>query len=103
MSEGWLSVIYLNFKAYEKNKKWLSVSSDIISLIKEVLLDPLDEERREFLILMSISDEFTKEQAAYLWEGHGGDSEKLLNYHTKNNAFITKTDNHYRYNHMLRE
>ena len=103
MSEGWLSVIYLNFKAYEKNKKWLSVSSDIISLIKEVLLDPLDEERREFLILMSISDEFTKEQAAYLWEGHGGDSEKLLNYHTKNNAFITKTDNHYRYHHMLRE
>ena len=102
-SEGWFSIIYLNFKAYEKNGKWLSASTDIYSLISEVLLEPLSEEEREFLILMGISSEFTKEQAAYLWARSVSDSEKILNSLSKNNAFITKTDNLYRYHHMLQQ
>ncbi len=102
-SEGWFSIIYLNFKAYEKNERWLSASTDIYSLISEVLLDPLSEEEREFLILMGINNEFTKAQAAYLWAGSVGDSEELLNSLSKNNAFITKTDNLYHYHHMLQQ
>lgn len=104
-SEGWFSIVYLNFKSYEKNKKWLSSSSDIFSLINQVLLEPLSKEERDFLILMGISNEFTKEQAAYLWLGSGNDSnsEKLLNSLSKNNAFITRSDNLYRYHHMLRQ
>ncbi|MGB4609103.1 MAG: LuxR C-terminal-related transcriptional regulator [Saccharofermentanales bacterium] len=105
LSEGWFSIIYLNFKSYKKNGKWLSGSTDIFSLINEVLLEPLSEEEREFLILMGISNEFSEEQAAYMWaeSGIGGDSEELLNSLSRNNAFITKTDNIYRYHHMLRQ
>ena len=105
LSEGWFSIVYLNFKSYEKNGKWLSGSTDIFSLINEVLLEPLSEEEREFLILLGISNEFTKEQAAYLWETDNvnTDSEELLNSLSRNNAFITKTDNLYRYHHMLQQ
>jgi len=105
LSEGWFSVIYLNFKSYERNRKWLSGSTDIFSLINEVLLEPLSEEEREFLILIGINNEFTKEQAAYLWaeSGNNSDSEELLSSLSKNNAFIARTDNFYRYHHMLRQ
>lgn len=105
LSEGWFSVIYLNFKSYGRNRKWLSSSTDIFSLINEVLLEPLSEEEREFLILLGISNEFTKEKAAYLWAGSGtgGDSGELLNSLSKNNAFITRSDNQYRYHHMLQQ
>ncbi len=104
-SEGWFAIIYLNFKAYEKDKKWLSGSTDIFSLINEVLLEPLSEAEKEFLILMGIGDEFTEEQAAYLWEVSDleGDSDKLLSSLSKNNAFIAKTEEFYVYHHMLRQ
>lgn len=104
-SEGWFSIIYLNFKYYVRNRKWLSGSSDIFSLIKQVLLDPLSQEERDFLVLLGISDVFTREQAAYLWNalGSGGESEDLLNTLTKNNAFITKTNHLYRCHHMLQQ
>ncbi|NLL91005.1 MAG: hypothetical protein GX222_01110 [Ruminococcaceae bacterium] len=102
-SEGWFSIVYLNFKSYERNGKWLSSTNDIYSLIEEVLLEPLSEEEREFLILIGITVEFTKEQAAYLWaeSGFDGDSDELLNSLSKNNAFISKTGGLYRYHHML--
>ncbi len=103
LSEGWFSIIYLNFKSYIKNRKWLSSSTDISTLINEVLLEPLSEEEREFLILMSISNDFTKEQAAYLWEKSEDESSKHLNFLSKNNAFIKKTDNLYHYHYMLRQ
>ncbi|MGI6743411.1 MAG: hypothetical protein ACOX4O_07125 [Eubacteriales bacterium] len=105
LSEGWFSIIYLNFKSYIKNGKWLSSSSDIFSLINEVLLEPLSEEEREFLILIGVTNEFTKEKAAYLWagSGYGGNSEELLNFLSGNNAFIKRTDNLYRYHHMLQQ
>jgi LuxR family maltose regulon positive regulatory protein len=100
-SEGWFSIIYLNFKSYEKSGKWLSGSADIISLIDEVLLKPLSEEERDFLILMGISNEFSKRQAAYLWTGNN--SGELLGSLSENNAFITRTGRFYRYHHMLRQ
>ncbi len=104
-SEGWFSIIYLNFKSYERNKKWLSGSGDIFSLINKVLLEPLSQEERDFLILMGISNEFTKEQAAYLWQGCGNanNSGRILNALSKNNAFISRNDNLYRYHYMLRQ
>lgn len=105
LSEGWFSIVYLNFKAYEKNGQWLSRSNDIFSLINEVLLEPLRQEERAFLILIGITNEFTKEQAAYLWAGSGigGDSDLILDDLSRKNAFITKTDNLYRYHHMLQQ
>ncbi|QAT42985.1 helix-turn-helix transcriptional regulator [Aminipila luticellarii] len=100
-SEGWISMIYLNFKSYAQNGHWLSSSSDIFDLIHQVLLVPLESRQREFLILIGMTDEFTAGQAAYLWQH--GDAQSLLDSLTKNNAFITRSEQGiYRYHHMLR-
>lgn len=100
-SEGWISMIYLNFKAYAQNGRWLSGSADIFTLIHQVLLAPLPERQREFLILLGMTDEFTAKLAAYLWQHPN--AQDLLDSLSKNNAFITKNDNGiYRCHHMLR-
>lgn len=100
LSEGWISMIYLNFKSYARNSCWLSNSSDIFTLIDQVLLEPLPLDQREFLILIGMTDEFTSEQAAYLWGQ--SDWRELLDSLSKNNAFITKGDSGiYRYHYML--
>lgn len=102
LSEGWISMVYLNFKSFAQNGRWLSNSSDIYILIDQVLLEPLTERQREFLILIGMTDEFTSKQAAYLWQQ--ADASALLNSLSKNNAFITKNENGiYRYHHMLRQ
>jgi len=102
LSEGWISMIYLNFKSYAQNGRWLSSSSDIFTLIDQVLLEPLPQRQKEFLILIGMTDEFTEPQAAYLWQHE--DAVILLNSLSKNNAFITKSENGiYRYHHMLRQ
>lgn len=101
-SEGWISMVYLNFKAYVQNGSWLSGSTDIFTLIDQVLLAPLPERQREFLILNGMADEFTEEQAAFLWKQP--DTTKLLGFLSKNNAFITRNEiGVYRYHHMLRQ
>lgn len=100
-SEGWISMVYLNFKAYAQNGRWLSGSSDIFTLIQQVLVLPLPERQREFLILVGMTDEFTAELAAYLWKH--SDAQDLLDSLSKNNAFITRNENGiYRCHLMLR-
>lgn len=100
-SEGWISMVYLNFKAYAQSGRWLSGSSDIFTLIHQVLLAPLPERQREFLILVGMTDEFTAKQAAYLWQQ--SDAQSLLDSLSKNNAFITRGEHGvYRCHHMLR-
>ena len=47
-SEGWISMIYLNFKSYIQSGQWLSNSSDIFTLIDQVLLEPLPEQHKSF-------------------------------------------------------
>lgn len=100
-SEGWISMIYLNFKSYAQSGRFLSGSADILALIHQVLLMPLPERQREFLVLIGMTDEFTAEQAAYLWQH--ADAQSLLDSLSKNNAFITRNEHGiYRYHHMLR-
>lgn len=102
LSEGWISMVYLNFKAYAQRGKWLSDATDIFALIEQVLLEPLPKRQRDFLILNGVVDEFTAEQAEFLWRGD--DALDILNSLSQNNAFITKGDNgFYRYHHMLQQ
>lgn len=42
-SEGWISMVYLNFKAYAQTGVWISGSADIFNLIDQILLSPLSE------------------------------------------------------------
>ena len=102
LCEGWISMIYLNFKSYVQNGTWLSKTEDIYTLINRTLLDPLPERSREFLILCGMTDEFTKNQAIYLWQNE--EAIQLLESLTENNSFITKNDSGiYRYHHMLQQ
>lgn len=102
LSEGWISMVYLNFKAYAQYGSWLSSSQDILSLIDQVLLAPLTEREREFLVLIGMTDEFTSAEAAYLWQD--ADAEEMIQRLSKNNAFITKNEfGIHRYHHMLRQ
>ncbi len=101
-SEGWISMIYLNFRAYVQTGVWISGSADIFNLIDQILLEPLPERQQQFLILIGITDNFTTEEAAYLWQQP--DTEALLQSLSQSNAFITRNENGvYRYHHMLRE
>ncbi|MFR4068430.1 MAG: hypothetical protein ACLT1T_05840 [Oscillospiraceae bacterium] len=65
------------------------------------MLDPLDERRRLFLLKNCLTEEFTAEQACFVWQE--ADGEALLHDLTHNNAFITTGDaGVYRCHHMLR-
>ena len=100
LSEGWISMIYLNFKSYIQSGQWLSNSSDIFTIIEQVLLEPLPQQHKEFLILIGMADEFTVKQASYLWQKDN--AKELIDTLSKNNAFITKNEGGiYRYHHML--
>lgn len=101
-SEGWISMVYLNFKAYSQTGVWISGSADIFNLIDQILLAPLSERQQEFLILIGITDGFTAEEAAYLWQQT--DTEELIESLSQSNAFITRNENGvYRYHHMMRQ
>ena len=101
-SEGWISMVYLNFKAFAQTGAWISGSADIFNLIDQILLSPLPERQQEFLITIGVTDGFTAEQASWLWQQP--DTEVLLRSLSQSNAFITRNENGvYRYHHMLRQ
>lgn len=101
-SEGWISLLYLNFHTYCQSKTWLSESPAINTVMEEALLAPLPAREQEFLILMGVPDEFTSEQAAWLW--NDSDTDAILTRLTQQNAFITTADGYtFRYHNMLRQ
>ena len=101
-SDGWISLIYLIFCIFADTGKWQFETMDIDHLIKEVMLDPLSKQEQKFLTVLSITPEFTKEEADFLWGN--GETEELLDKLSKENAFITcDTNGVYRYHNLLRQ
>ena len=101
VSEGWRAMLYLMFRAYCQTGVWQLDSRSADTLIEQVMLDPLDERRRLFLLKNCLTEEFTAEQACFVWQE--ADGEALLHDLTHNNAFITTGDaGVYRCHHMLR-
>lgn len=101
VSEGWRAMLYLMFRAYCQTGVWQPDSRSADTLIEQVMLDPLDERRRLFLLKNCLTEEFTAEQACFVWQE--ADGEALLHDLTHNNAFITTGDaGVYRCHHMLR-
>ena len=100
MTEGWISMIYLNFKELSSSGRLLSDGESIYDGMRKLFFDTVDETHRQFLRVMSVSDGFTAEQAEFLW---GGSCEKLLDDLTAGNAFIScdRVTGIYRYHHML--
>ncbi len=103
VSEGWISLLYLLFRSYAQQGRWIFQTPDIFRLMDQVMLQPLDERKRRFLLVNGLTDSFTQEQAAYMWQD--SDCEDLLISLTQENAFIFHDveTGAYRYHNMLQD
>ena len=102
-SEGWFSAVYLNLKAYQAHGTLLTSGHDIYEMLNEAMLDPLPQERVDFLARMSLADEFTAEQAAFVTGL--AESRELMRALTESNAFLRRLPDgqNYRLHHMMKE
>lgn len=102
LSGGWAAAIYLYLRSYDAYGSLLADADSVYEVMREVIFLPLSEEERHFLLLLSVPEEFTGEQAEYLWGR--GNTRALLGAITENNAFVTwqAHERVYRYHNMLR-
>ncbi|MGO4947695.1 hypothetical protein ACTQ50_15140 [Blautia sp. Sow4_E7] len=102
-SEGWFSAVYLNLCSFSKVGELPGKTSDIYQMFSASMLNPLPEERREFLSAMGLADEFTEEMAEFV-TGREAVSQ-ILETLTRQNAFVTRLSDGktYRFHHMMKE
>ena len=102
-SEGWFSAVYLNLRALSERGVLPGGSSDIYAMFTAAMLDPLSGERREFLAVMGLADEFTAEMARFITESPR--TEEFLSALTEQNAFVTRLPDgvSFRFHHMMKE
>lgn len=102
-SEGWFAAVYLNLKAYQTHGSLLTEGHNIYEMLDEAILDPLPPERVDFLARMSLADEFTAEQAAFVTGLP--ESKQLIRALTESNAFLRRLPDgqNYRLHHMMKE
>lgn len=60
--EGWFSAIYLNLHSLAERGILLSEDADIYSMFTAAMLENLPSQKREFLAVMGLADEFTVEK-----------------------------------------
>ena len=101
VSEGWIAMVYLIFRAYAQTGTWRFDTKGMDTLIEQVMFEPLPERQRLFLLDNCMAEDFSAAQAAFVWQAP--DADVLLHDLTHNNAFITTGDaGVYRCHHMLR-
>ena len=102
-SEGWFSAVYLNLCSFSKSGELPGKTSDIYQMFSVSMLNPLPEERREFLSVMGLADEFTEEMAGFVTKRE--DIPQILDTLTRQNAFVTQLNDGktYRFHHMMKE
>lgn len=103
LSEGWFSAVYLNLKSFSEYGIFLTSSHDIYEMLNDSLLVPLQKNERDFLLKISLADEFTLEQADFITRL--SETEGIVRKLSQSNAFVRllpdgKT---YRLHHMLKE
>lgn len=103
LSEGWFSAVYLNLKSFSQHGTFLTGGHDIYEMLHDSLLAPLAKNERDFLIRISLADEFTLEQAGFITGLP--EAEEIAKKLSQSNAFVQllpdgKT---YRLHHMLKE
>ena len=101
--EGWFSAIYLNLHSLAERGILLSEDADIYSMFTAAMLENLPSQKREFLAIMGLADEFTVEMARVVAEMP--DAEEILLTLTEQNAFVTRLPDGktFRFHHMLKE
>ena len=65
-SEGWFAAVYLNLCSFSKSGELPGKTSDIYQMFSASMLNPLPEDRKEFLSAMGLADEFTEEMAEFI-------------------------------------
>ena len=85
LTEGWISALCLLMLNFKENGSLLT-SVNIYKLVEQAVYDPFSDEIKKFLVLMSIHNSFTSEQARYMMpDAH---IEDILKEVTGSNAFI---------------
>lgn len=102
-SEGWFAAVYLNLCSFSKSGELPGKTSDIYQMFSASMLNPLPEDRKEFLSTMGLSDEFTEEMAEFITKRE--DVHQILKMLTRQNAFVTCLNDGqtYRFHHMMKE
>ena len=103
ITEGWFSGLYLSLRAYLETGALPTRAGSIYDMMDDVLLAPLTEEDRRFLLSLCLADDFTPEMAAFL--SGRADAEALLSVSASRNAFLTLLPDQitYRFHHILKE
>jgi LuxR family maltose regulon positive regulatory protein len=96
LTEGWISAIYLLMLNYVATGCYSDITN-IYKLMEKAVYNPLSEEIKDFLVVMCIFDNFTAEQAVFMWgeENTAG----ILGEIMSKNAFI-KYDSRQKTYHM---
>ena len=102
-SEGWFAAVYLNLCSFSKSGELPGKTSDIYQMFSASMLNPLPEDRKEFLSAMGLADEFTEEMAEFITKRE--DVHQILKMLTRQNAFVTCLNDWqtYRFHHMMKE
>ena len=104
-TEGWFSAVYLQLYGAAHTGHAMDDGLDIYGMFSAAMLDPLPEDRRLFLAVMGLADEFGADMAAYITESP--DTAEQLSILTAQNAFVTwsRTPDGivYRFHHMMKE
>ncbi len=89
-TEGWISALYLLMLKFDMDNSYI-FKADIYTLIDKVVYTPLAEIHRDFLVNMCIFDNFTINQAAYVWNGES--PSLIIDDLVSKNAFVTYNKN----------
>lgn len=102
-SEGWFAAVYLNLCSFSKSGELPGKTSDIYQMFSASMLNPLPEDRKEFLSAMGLADEFTEEMAEFITKRE--DVHQILKMLTRQNAFVACLNDGqtYRFHHMMKE
>ena len=102
-SEGWFAAVYLNLCSFSKSGELPGKTSDIYQMFSASMLNPLPEDRKEFLSAMGLADEFTEEMAEFITKRE--DVHQILKMLTRQNAFVTCLNDGqtYRFRHVMKE
>ena len=103
ITEGWFSGLYLSLQSYLATGTLPNQTGSIYDMMDDVLLAPLSEENRRFLLSLCLADDFTLGMAAFL--SGREDTAALMAAFVTRNAFITLLPDQvtYRFHHILKE
>lgn len=103
LCEGWFSVVYLNLKHLSEHGSLLLKSDNIYEMMSDSFSLNITNRYNRFLVVMSLSDEFTLDEAAFITQEP--DVLQIAVALTAKNAFVRLLSDGktYRIHHILKE